>query len=446
MIRPHHQISLFGLLVAAACGGGVPRGELPPPAPALAAGDTACLIAAGRPASRDTVTIALTDPVDPAHAPLPRNVAERFVFAQLYETLIRVDCQGRVLPALARSWEQGPEGRWTVTLRSDARFWDGAPVTAQDVLAAWRARDSSLARAVTVPDDRALSIDPTGLSFQRFADPALAVTKPAPGGGWPIGTGHYWTTGSVGGAEALRASPVPGAGLPALRVTVAPASEARDAVDANADLLLTSDAAALDYGRTRSEYQDAPLGWDHTYVLLAPDGSSLELSALRLETLPQAVHVEARPAQGDDGGFWLVDLKRCGLAAEAPSTRAPSRRRIVYEQADRDALPRPHPHRARAHRALPPRRVRAARARGHGRPPHHPVSTARRVARGGDPRGPEPGQRRDRRSARRPEGRDRGGQPVPARRAARDRPRVSPGLRRQCHALHRPGDAANPGR
>src|SRR6266566_1170264 len=337
MIRPHHQILLFGLLVAAACGGAAPRGELPPPAPTLAPSDTACLIAAGRPASRDTVTIALTDPVDPAHAPLPRNVAERFVFAQLYETLIRVDCRGRVLPALARSWEQGPEGRWTVTLRSDARFWDGAPVTAQDVLAAWRARDSSLARAVTVPDDRALSIDPTGLSFQRFADPALAVTKSAPGGGWPIGTGHYWTTGSAAGAEALRASPVPGAGLPALKVTVAPASEARDAVDANADLLLTSDPAALDYGRTRSEYQDAPLGWDQTYVLLAPDGSSLELSALRLETLPQAVHVEARPAQADDGGFWLVDLKRCGFAAEAPSTHAPPHRRIVYEQADRDA-------------------------------------------------------------------------------------------------------------
>src|SRR2546423_13661049 len=181
MIRPHHQILLFGLLVAAACGGAAPRGELPPPAPALAPSDTACLIAAGRPASRDTVTIALTDPVDPAHAPLPRNVAERFVFAQLYETLIRVDCQGRVLPALARSWEPGPEGRWTVTLRSDARFWDGAPVTAQDVLAAWRARDSSLARAVTGPGDPAVTIRPPGPSFQRFAAPPLAVTKPPPG-------------------------------------------------------------------------------------------------------------------------------------------------------------------------------------------------------------------------------------------------------------------------
>src|SRR5438309_10855097 len=187
MSRPHHQILLFGLLVAAACGGAAPRGELPPPAPTLAPSDTACLIAAGRPASRDTVTIALTEPVDPAHAPLPRNVAERFVFAQLYETLIHVDCQGRVLPALARSWEQGPDGHWTVTLRSDARFWDGAPVTTRDALASWRARDSSLARAITALDDRALSIDPSGLSFQRFADPAPPGTQFAPGGGLAIG-------------------------------------------------------------------------------------------------------------------------------------------------------------------------------------------------------------------------------------------------------------------
>src|SRR2546427_553547 len=57
----------------------------------------------------------------------------------------------------------------------------------------------------------------------------------------------------------------------------------------------------------------------------------------RLESLPQAVHVEARAAQVDDGGLWLADLKRCDVAAAAASTLAPPRRRIVYEQADRDA-------------------------------------------------------------------------------------------------------------
>src|SRR5256885_3465177 len=76
MIRPHHQISLFGLLVVAACGGAAPRGELPPPPPALAPRDTACLIAARRPAAPGTVAIALPNPVRPAHPPPPRHRAQ----------------------------------------------------------------------------------------------------------------------------------------------------------------------------------------------------------------------------------------------------------------------------------------------------------------------------------------------------------------------------------
>jgi ABC-type transport system substrate-binding protein len=75
------------------------------PAPLGAPADTLCTIATGPAAARDTVTIALTGPIDPAHAPVPRDDAERVVFAHLYETLIRVDCAGRVLPGLAGSWE-----------------------------------------------------------------------------------------------------------------------------------------------------------------------------------------------------------------------------------------------------------------------------------------------------------------------------------------------------
>jgi len=334
-VIPSSRLVLLAGVLVAACRGAAPGGELPPPA--AAPSDTTCLIATGRTTPRDTVTVALTEPVDPAHAPVPYNVAERFVFAQLYETLIRVDCQGRVLPALARSWGQGAAGRWTITLRADARFWDGAPVTARDVLAAWRARDASTAQAITILDDRTLGIDPSGLSFQRFADPALAVTKSAPGGGWPIGTGNHWTTGAAAAGEALWASPVPGAALPAIKMAVTTASDARDAIDGNVDVLLTSDPAALEYARTRSGYQDVPLEWDHTYVLLAPEGSGLDVGALRLESLPQAVHVDARPAQADDGRFWFADLKRCGLPAEPASPTVPPRRRVVYEQADRDA-------------------------------------------------------------------------------------------------------------
>src|SRR5256885_6817172 len=80
MIRPHHQISLFGLLVVAACGGAAPRGELPPPPPALAPSDTACPIAARPPASRHTGAIALTHPAHPAHPPPPPHVPARVAF------------------------------------------------------------------------------------------------------------------------------------------------------------------------------------------------------------------------------------------------------------------------------------------------------------------------------------------------------------------------------
>src|SRR5207244_406953 len=129
------QVVLVGLL-AAACRAAAPHVELPPPAPAP--GDTTCLIAVRPASARDTITLALTDPVNPGHAPLPRNDAERLVFAQLYEPLIRWDCQGRPVTGLAKAWEQtAGGGGWAFTLRENARFWDGAPVMARDVLAAW---------------------------------------------------------------------------------------------------------------------------------------------------------------------------------------------------------------------------------------------------------------------------------------------------------------------
>jgi extracellular solute-binding protein (family 5) len=308
------------------------------PLPAPPPGDTSCIIAAGPPSARDTVMVAFTEPIDPAHAPLPRNDAERVAFSQLYQTLIRVDCVGRPLPGLAQSWEHG-EG-WTFTLRGDARFWDGAPVTARDVLASWRATDPLLARTATATGERALTVASPGASLERLADPALAVTKPAPGGGWPIGTGDYWATNADGDTPAvLWARAVPGVARPVLKLTTVAANSARDALDEGVDLLVTSDPAAREYAGTRPEYVDAPLDWNRSYVLLAPGGNALNLAGLRRESLPQAVRVEGRPAEGVDGGpFWFEDLHACDLRAVRDTTAPrPARRRVVYSQADRGA-------------------------------------------------------------------------------------------------------------
>ena len=336
--RPRHLI--FVGLLAAACRAGAPRAELPLPPPAPAPGDTSCTIAVGRAAGRDTVTLAVTDPVDVRHAPMPRNDAERLVFGQLYESLIRVDCQGRALPGLAAAWEQAPGDRWAFTLRDNARFWDGAPVTARDVLASWRSRDATLASNLTVTGDRTFTLAASDAPFQRLADQALAVTKPAPGGGWPIGTGRYWmTSGDPASPDALVAQPMGRSGQAVLKIATGPVNGARDALDGGADVLITDDAATLDYARTLSGYVDVPLEWSRTYVLLAPGRDKSVVGDLRLESLREAVHGEARPAEwSGPGRFWFTDLQPCGAQAGRDTLGAAARRhRIVYNQSDRSA-------------------------------------------------------------------------------------------------------------
>ena len=334
-------VFLAGLLAAACRAGppappGLPAPAAPElPAPAGAPSDTTCRVAAGPAAKRDTVEIALADPVDPAHAPLPRNDAERLVFSHLYETLIRVDCAGRVLPGLAQSWEASGD-RWTFTLRDDARFWDGAPVTARDVLASWRARDSTFAQGATVLSDRAIGVRPPAAPFQPLADPALAVTKRAPGGGWPIGTGGHWVS-ETDAAGFLSAVPVRRGTLPVLRVTTVSAGRTRDALDEGSDLVITGDPTVLEYAGTRPGYADIPLDWSRTYVLLAP-GRADGFADIRRESLRDAVHLDARAAEWAGGRFWLADLQACGFPMTRDSGLAgPRRQRVVYDQTDRNA-------------------------------------------------------------------------------------------------------------
>ena len=337
---PRYRYVIPVALFAAACRAGAPRAELPLPPPAPAPGDTTCAIAAGRAAARDTVRLAVTDPVDPGHAPLPRNDAERLVFGQLYESLIRVDCQGRPLPGLAATWEQAPGDRWAFTLRDNARFWDGAPVTARDVLASWRSHDATLAASLTVTGDRTFTVAASDAPFQRLADQALAVTKPAPGGAWPIGTGRYWmTSGDPASPDALVAQPMARSGQPVVKIATGPAGGARDALDGGADVLITDDAATLDYARSATGYVDVPLEWSRTYVLVAPGREKSVIGDLRLESLREAVHGDARPAEwSGPGRFWFADLPSCGAQAGRDTLGASARRhRIVYNQSDRSA-------------------------------------------------------------------------------------------------------------
>jgi peptide/nickel transport system substrate-binding protein len=68
----------------------------------------------------------------------------------LYDPLVALDDQGRVIPALATSWTPNHDGTvWEVKLRDDVTFHDGSPFTADDVI--WSLQQMSLPASVSAP-------------------------------------------------------------------------------------------------------------------------------------------------------------------------------------------------------------------------------------------------------------------------------------------------------
>jgi peptide/nickel transport system substrate-binding protein len=53
----------------------------------------------------------------------------------MYDSLITTNSEGKFIGEVAKSWAVSPDGlTWTFTIRDDIKFWDGTPLTAQDVL------------------------------------------------------------------------------------------------------------------------------------------------------------------------------------------------------------------------------------------------------------------------------------------------------------------------
>src|SRR6266581_919352 len=290
--------------------------------------EESCLLSTGSVSARaPTITIGLSEAVDPRHAPFARNDAERIVFRHLYETPVRIDCDGHVRPELAAQWEKVDGGRrWTFRLRDGAQFWDGAPVTAQDIVFGHGGAGYTLSApekgVVTVTFAKEQDDVPPVLG-----DPGLAVTKPAPDSSWPIGTGSYWATSATTTPQEIRAHTPRG---DTLVFKFAASGDARDLLDAGVDLLVTRDRALRDYAATLQNFTVVALPWDRTYVFISGDAGAARFDAGGLE---QAVHAEARRAEGD---FWWRDLRACGIARDT-APPAPTSKRILYSRGDQTA-------------------------------------------------------------------------------------------------------------
>ena len=335
-------------IAAAACSSSSPR-PAPPSTPVAS-----CVIGAAHPVAGDTLSIATPAPVDWSHVPVSTNAAEQLAFPQLYETLIDVDCEGRARPGLAASWTlDATKTRVTLSLRRDAMFWSGKPLTADDVLAAWRrtaaqpTSSARLARAIasgsTAIDDHTLIVSLPDTAWLVLASPTLAVYEQQATARWPEGSGPYRITeqSPPGGFQLM---PIASDAAPYLLSAGVPNGDPRDAIDAGVDVLVTGDPTAVAYAAARANHAAVPLPWSRTYTLALPGGASMIASALqrpdseaatvRGSLAYDAVRAEARAAQPP---YWWDGSPTCATNLDSlPGARAASGRsnRVVYRRDD----------------------------------------------------------------------------------------------------------------
>src|SRR5271165_1274750 len=128
--------------------------------------------------------------LDPADSAQPDSFARRSMTLLIFDTLVTVDENGRLQPALAVSW-QGSSGdqRWQFHLRRGIKFQDGSPVTVETVAASLRIANpgwnvTSNSDAITIERDSPNPEMPGELTLarnaivKRNADGTLSGTGP----------------------------------------------------------------------------------------------------------------------------------------------------------------------------------------------------------------------------------------------------------------------------
>ena len=229
------------------------------------------------------------------------------------ETLIRVDCEGRTRPSLALRWSRDISGTtWTFALDSS--------VTAPSVVAQWDLRRNgglwpwSRILEVRAPAPQTLEVRlDTAFSEvpQSLAIPELSVALAR-------------VTGS--GQIRIQANP--------------PSLDPRDLLDRSAttggrvDLVITADRRATGYARSKPGFSVVPLGWDRTYVVVAPaalpelgsDRNRFQQSLVR-----EVVREDSRVA---DGPAWW---ETTGCGGTTPQVPVGHRREVIYLEGDETA-------------------------------------------------------------------------------------------------------------
>ncbi|MBY6030273.1 peptide ABC transporter substrate-binding protein [Halomonas sp. DP8Y7-1] len=108
----------------------------------LASGLTLSTLAAviAAPAMAETLDLGVTGELASFDtSQISGGIWESQILMDVYEGLVKKSPEGKVLPGMASDWQVSEDGKtWTFSLREDARWSDGEPVTAEDFVFGWR--------------------------------------------------------------------------------------------------------------------------------------------------------------------------------------------------------------------------------------------------------------------------------------------------------------------
>ena len=119
-------------LALAACGGGSAGGASSSSSSAATSSSAAAVSSSNAPI--DSLTVAIQSPIQAMDITKASDVASRRALTLAYDRLLTMDNEGTLQPMIAESWTNPTPTTFTYTIRSDAKFWDGSPVTAEDVV------------------------------------------------------------------------------------------------------------------------------------------------------------------------------------------------------------------------------------------------------------------------------------------------------------------------
>ncbi|HLZ26647.1 MAG TPA: ABC transporter substrate-binding protein [Chloroflexota bacterium] len=181
--RREFLTSLLGvgaMSLVAACGGGAsqtpsnPTSSAVKPAATTAAAPAQAAptqAAAAKPAAAagGTITMALENDVIDFDPLLSRAFVDRNAHYQIYDSLVRVDPTGKIIPWLATKWDTSADGKQvTFTLRTDVKYHDGSIFDAASVkwnIDRYRTTDASARKGELAP---VASVDVVDAATVRF--------------------------------------------------------------------------------------------------------------------------------------------------------------------------------------------------------------------------------------------------------------------------------------